>query len=248
MTFQDHYSSRASEYARARPTYPPALFAHLAALAPANDLAWDCGTGSGQAALGLISRFRHVVATDPSAAQLAESPPHARISFRVASESASGLAPASAGLVTAAQAAHWYDLYAFNAEARRVLRPRGVVAVWCYGLCRIAPAIDHLLDRFSSMTVGPHWPPERRYVDHAYRTLPFPFAELRFPSFAMEHWWTLGDLAAYVATWSAVARYSRQTGIDPVPRFLDAVAPLWGSPDRPRRTRWPLSGRIGRAP
>jgi SAM-dependent methyltransferase len=246
VTFHDHYSSRALAYAHARPTYPPALFRHLASLVPTRGLAWDCGTGSGQAAVGLATCFRRVVATDPSTAQLAESAPHARITFRAALESDSGLARASADLVVAAQAAHWFDLDAFYAEARRVLRPGGVAAVWCYGLCRITPAIDDLFDRFSSKTVGRHWPPERHYVDEGYRTLPFPFPELRFPSVSMEHWWTLREMMAYVETWSAVARYAAQTGTDPVPSLVDAIAPLWGSPDRPRRLRWPLSGRIGR--
>jgi hypothetical protein len=76
MTFQDHFSGHASDYARARPRYPPALFGALAVLAPGRSLAWDAGTGNGQAAAGLAEHFTCVVATDPSAAQLAEAAPH----------------------------------------------------------------------------------------------------------------------------------------------------------------------------
>lgn len=47
MSFKDHFSARASDYARYRPRYPEALFEFLAALAPARETAWDCGTGSG---------------------------------------------------------------------------------------------------------------------------------------------------------------------------------------------------------
>ena len=53
MTFPDHFSDHADRYEAFRPTYPDALFAYLATLAPSHDLAWDCATGNGQAALGL---------------------------------------------------------------------------------------------------------------------------------------------------------------------------------------------------
>ncbi len=246
MAFQDHYSARASRYARARPTYPATLFEHLAALCPGRDLAWDCGTGNGQAAVGLAAHFRTVVATDPSTAQLAAAVPHPRVRYREASEAVSDLAPASVDLATAAQAAHWFDLDAFYAEVRRVLRPGGVVAVWCYGLCRVAPAINQLLDHFSFETVGRFWPEDRRYVDSAYRTLPFPFPALPFPEAAMEQSWTLADLGAFLETWSAVMRFTSARGIDPVPVFLESLALLWGPPEQPRLVRWPISGHIGR--
>src|SRR5262245_41335163 len=129
MTFHDHFSTRASIYARARPSYPPSLFAELATLAPGHRLAWDCGTGNGQAARGLATHFDQVVATDPSAPQLAQAPPHPKIEFRLAEERDCGLPPRSVDLATAAQAAHWFDLQAYYAEARRVLRPGGVIAI-----------------------------------------------------------------------------------------------------------------------
>jgi hypothetical protein len=49
-------------------------------------------------------------------------------------------------------------------------RPRGVLAVWCYGACT--------LDDFYSNVVGPYWPAERIHVESGYRTLPFPKPEL----------------------------------------------------------------------
>lgn len=70
MGFGDHFSAQAKQYAAFRPTYPPELVAYLAQLAPGRELAWDCGTGQGQAARLLAAEFRQVVATDASAAQL----------------------------------------------------------------------------------------------------------------------------------------------------------------------------------
>jgi hypothetical protein len=52
MTFSDHFSDHADRYKAYRPTYPDELFTYLASLVPDHDLAWDCATGNGQAALG----------------------------------------------------------------------------------------------------------------------------------------------------------------------------------------------------
>jgi ubiquinone/menaquinone biosynthesis C-methylase UbiE len=129
MAFKDHFSDRAAGYARARPRYPPQLFSALAGLTGARRLAWDCGTGNGQAAIGLAEHFDRVHATDASAAQLRQAEAHPRIRYEEAPESASGLAGHSADLVTVAQAAHWFDLDAFYREVNRVLRPGGVLAL-----------------------------------------------------------------------------------------------------------------------
>jgi trans-aconitate methyltransferase len=104
----DHFSGHAAHYARHRPSYPPQLFAWLAAQAPAADLAWDCATGNGQAALALAEHFRQVHATDLSAEQLAQATPHPRITYRQGPAEASGLADRSCDLVTVAQALHWF--------------------------------------------------------------------------------------------------------------------------------------------
>src|SRR5262245_23396623 len=61
MTFRDHFSRQATDYAKFRPRYPQELFDYLGSIAPGRHLAWDCGTGSGQAAVGLASVFNHVI-------------------------------------------------------------------------------------------------------------------------------------------------------------------------------------------
>jgi SAM-dependent methyltransferase len=246
MSFKDHFSTQAATYARARPSYPPALFANLARLAPGRALAWDAGTGNGQAAVALAAQFERVVATEPSAAQLARAVPHARVSYYQSAETAPMLGDASTDLVTVAQAAHWFDRPKFYAEVKRVLRPAGVVALWTYGLCEVTPEIDATVFRFYNGPIGPYWPPERHHPETGYRELDFAFAEQPFPAAAMELEWTLAEFATYLRTWSAVARFVEEKGFDPVAALESELAPLWGGATR--KVSWPLSGRLGRVP
>lgn len=246
--FKDHFSERAAEYARFRPRYPVELFDFLASLTPRRELAWDCGTGNGQAAVGLAAHFERVIATDASRDQIARAEPHARVTYRVAAEADSGLGAGSVDLVTVAQALHWLDVEAFYQEARRVLRPEGVIAVWCYALARVNPEVDRLLDQFTYQAVGAYWAPERRHVEAGYRDLPFPFPEQPFPPFRMEHELTLAGFVGFLDTWSAVRRYRAKVGKDPLAPFMAELEPVWGGRGVPRLVRWPLTGRVGRLP
>ncbi|MBS0486724.1 MAG: class I SAM-dependent methyltransferase, partial [Proteobacteria bacterium] len=182
--FKDHFSGHAGIYREARPTYPPALFAWLARQAPDTELAWDCGCGNGQATVALASHFARVVGTDPSANQIAQAEPGANIEYRVEPAERSSLAGGSVSLVSVAQALHWFDPARFYAEAKRVLKPGGVIAAWAYSDCTTGDAaIDRIKDRLYVDLTGPYWPPERVHVDAGYRTLPFPFAEIPAPEF-----------------------------------------------------------------
>ncbi|HVS03569.1 MAG TPA: class I SAM-dependent methyltransferase, partial [Thermoanaerobaculia bacterium] len=223
------------------------LFDLLAELAPARALAWDCATGSGQAAVALAERFARVVATDASRQQLAHATAHPRVAYRLARAEASGLESDSADLLTVAQAVHWFDLDAFWPEARRVVRPGGLVAVWGYdrrltlGEAALDAAMQELYRRLDA-----YWPPERWILEGGYRSLPFPFAELPAPRLDMQAELDLAALTGYCRTWSAVRRYLQARGEDPVAAWEEEVRPLWGDPPRRRTARWVLGLRLGR--
>ncbi|HEY6893543.1 MAG TPA: class I SAM-dependent methyltransferase, partial [Rhodanobacteraceae bacterium] len=116
MTFHDHFSGHAPTYRDARPLYPPALFDWLAREASAHTLAWDAGCGNGQASVSLAERFARVVATDPSASQIANAERRDNVEYRVEPAEQCSLDSASADLVTVAQALHWFDFPRFFAE------------------------------------------------------------------------------------------------------------------------------------
>lgn len=260
-SFEDHFSTLAAAYARHRPQYPPELFDFLASCAPARRLVWDVGTGNGQAAAALAERFERVLATDASAAQIAQAAPHERVVFaaepaeRTSLPSAGGGGATGAGgasaaagvdLITVAQAVHWFDLDAFYAEVRRVAGPRAVLAVWCYKGGLIDPRIDELMQYFYTDVVGSYWSPRVRLADENYRSLPFPFAELPAPEFVAVARWRLDDLLGYLATWSAVQTFAHVHRRDPRDLIREPLAALWGDANTVREVRWRLGLRVGR--
>jgi len=245
--FQDHFGSIAADYAQSRPSYPPGLYEWLASQCRSQDVAWDCGTGSGQVATRLAGHFRHVIATDASAGQIAQAVQHPRVEYRVALAENSGLDDCCADLVVVAQALHWFDLDRFYAEVRRVLKPKGFIAAWSYGVLSIDDAaIDALVQGFCRDTVGPYWPPERHHVETAYCELDFPFVPVPTPAFSMHANWTLEKLLGYFRSWSATARFIEDKGFDPVSRLASSLQVLWGDPHQERAVDWPLALLLGR--
>ena len=190
MTFKDHFSKQAADYAKFRPRYPRELFEYLGSVAPSRALAWDCATGNGQAAVELAKVFDRVIATDASEKQIANAEPHERVEYRMASAEESGLESGTIDLIMVAQALHWFDLGSFYAEVRRVLKNNGVFAASAYNLLHVEPAIDEVVNRYYYEVVGPFWPPERKLVEQ-FADLPFPFHKVDAPKFEMTAQWDL---------------------------------------------------------
>jgi SAM-dependent methyltransferase len=247
VNFKDHFSAQASDYARFRPRYPAELFAYLAEICHERNLAWDCATGNGQAATALAEHFGHVTATDASVKQIEKAELHSRITYRVAAAEQSGLETSSCDLVTVAQALHWFDLTAFHAEVKRVLKPAGVLAVWNYTFLQITPEIDALVKHFYDEIVGPFWPPERKLVEKGYREMPFPFQEVEPPHFRMIARWSLEELLGYLRTWSATQRYMQANASDPLVPLDRDIANIWGNREIKRPVLWPLELRVGQS-
>ncbi|MFT3709893.1 MAG: methyltransferase domain-containing protein [Archangium sp.] len=241
----DTFSRIAGTYAQFRPRYPRELFDALASLAPQRTLAWDCATGSGQAASELVNVVERVVATDRSTELLAQAAPHPRIEYRVADALASGLEDHSVGLITVANALHWFAGPAFEREARRVAVAGGVVAAWGLSIQSITPPLDAVLTRLHDELLRPFWLDANWIVHEGYRRLPFDFERLPPPPIAMHTSARLDELLGYLRTWSAVVKYREARGLDPVSLVEAELREHWGAEER-RTVHWRLGLVVGR--
>lgn len=243
---KDHFSSQAGEYSKFRPQYPEELIKYISSLSLKNDLAWDCATGSGQAAIHLVKYFKQVIASDASAKQIENASPHENISYKIFRAEKTEIESGSVDLVVVAQALHWLKIHKFYSEAKRVLKPDGIIAVWFYQLPLITPAVDKIIRKFYSKTIGKYWPPERQMIDDNYSSIPFPFKKLYSPQFKMKSLWSFEDLTGYLSTWSAVKRFEKAKGKDPVNLITKDLMNCFGEVDNIFEVNWPLTVWIGK--
>jgi SAM-dependent methyltransferase len=242
---KDHFSPHAAQYAQFRPEYPTELFQYLYKNLNALDAAWDVGTGNGQVAKQLSERFKQVYATDISARQLENAAPALNIDYAIGAAEKCHQPSQSFNLITAGQAAHWFQHELFYREVNRVLRPGGLVALFGYRLLEINADINPLLQAFYTHTIGPYWDAERQHVDAAYQSFPFPFDEIPAPTFHMPYSWKKSHFLGYLRTWSAVQQYFQQNGQDPVLILEAALAEKWPD-EQEKMVRFPVFMRLGR--
>jgi len=239
----DHFSKQATDYAAGRPTYPDALFKHLANLVSDHHLAWDCATGNGQAVDGLTHYFTHIVATDISQPLLDQATRYPNATYKLAPAEQSGLDDHSVDLITVAQALHWFDLDKFWNEVDRVLKPGGILAFWGYNWPEIDTSIDDALKTLKT-EISSYWPARSAILHNEYRDVAPPFAELATPAFTFTANWDQETFLAHVRSWSAV-RYKREKEGDAFyEQFANRIVHVWG--DEIRHVSWPLVVRVFR--
>lgn len=221
---------QAEVYAQFRPAYPPELYSEVYSFANllSCETALDVATGSGQAAVELAKTFKKVYAIDPSKEQLAQAVTSPNIVYSVGTAEALGFAPSSIDLITVGNALHWFDLKAFYSECRRILRPHGCLAAWCYGLFDVPsyPKAHAALIQLHTEKLGQYWDERRKLVDSGYvdmePSFPSEFKNVIRKTLTMESNSTLREVVGYVSSWSSYATFKRVHGnslVDPVVEF-----------------------------
>jgi len=244
---RNHFSGHADDYSRYRPHYPAELYDYLADLCSKHSLVWDCATGNGQAARGLSEYFQHIYASDISPQQLNQAPAKNNITYREESAYNCSLENDSTDLITVAQAVHWFDLPDFYAEAKRVLKPDGVIALWTYDRIYFKnEELNRILSYFYNDLVVDYWSFDRSHIENGYSTLDFPFAEINTPKFTIRHEWDAQQVINYLYTWSSVRNYMKQNDDDPIEQIKDELWKFWGDENDTRSVLWDLHLRVGR--
>ncbi len=245
-SFKDHFSTQSSDYSKYRPDYPQELYDFILSEVKECKTAWDCGTGNGQAAIVLSRYFEKVYATDPSAEQIKNATQKSNIEYRVASAENSTLPDKSVDLITVAQALHWFDFTKFFAEVKRVAKPDAIIAVWSYELCKVDEEIDKVFMHFYHGILENYWAPERKHVENAYSSIPFPFTEVKENVFYMKKQWNLHDFMGYLSTWSAVQKYIKTNGTNPLELVVKDFEKAWINPSAVKEVSFPVTVKTGR--
>jgi hypothetical protein len=142
-------------------------------------------------------------------------------------------------------ALHWFDFEKFYAEVNRVTQPGAGFIAWAYAPFRSEPAIDDILDNFAYNILGPYWDEERKWVDEQYKTIPFPFEEIKAPTLEISVNWTLEQFTGFLHSWSSVQHFVNQAQSDPVNIILQQLKTLW-QPGEIKQLIFPLFIRAGR--
>lgn len=133
----ERFTDRAGDYAAARPGYPEAIAATLIdeLKLPPQAVVADIGSGTGLSCEPFLRAGLTVIGVEPNEAMRAEGDrqlaPFARFRSVSGTAEATTLPEASADLLIAAQAFHWFDIGAARTEALRILkRPPLVALIW----------------------------------------------------------------------------------------------------------------------
>ena len=136
------------DYIKFRPVYPETVAKIITSYmrdkqSTLFDMALDVACGSGQSTFLLCEYFQRVVGMDISETQIEQAKlkccqsdyqSKTNVEFIVGDAHRLPIESASVDLLTCATAWHWLDPEKFYAEAKRVLKPRGCIAVYGHGM------------------------------------------------------------------------------------------------------------------
>lgn len=242
---KDNFSKQSDLYAKYRPVYPQALYSFLMSLVEHKNVAWDCATGNGQVANELANYFDTVYATDISEQQIKNADQKDNVIYRVERAESTSFDNNRFDLITVAQAIHWFNFERFYQEVNRTIKQHGVLAVIGYGLLKIDPSTDKIINHFYHNIIGPYWDKERKFIDEYYQTIPFPFKEITSPQISNYLDWTRDELLGYLETWSAVQHYKKSENSNPLDFMSEKLKKAWPD-DNSKKIQFPLLLRVAR--
>jgi ubiquinone/menaquinone biosynthesis C-methylase UbiE len=225
---KDNFSIQSKEYSQFRPGYPEELINFILDHTKGRSEVWDCATGNGQVASMLSEHFEKVYATDLSETQLLSAVQKNNIIYSTGRAEETTFNDNQFDLITVGQAAHWFNFTLFYNEVLRILKPGGTLALFGYMLPSFNKDIDEVIHEFYEGVLGNYWDPERKMVDDAYTSIPFPFNKITNEGFNRSYDWNFEQTIGFFSTWSAVQHYKKANGTDPLELLAEPLRKAWG--------------------
>lgn len=253
-TFRTFTPAQSSDYAQHRRDYHPSLYqaiiGHHTATGGQLGTVVDVGCGPGTATRSLAAHFDAAVGLDQGESMIATArslggttASSSAVRFEVSSAESLGadlaggdaVRDGSVDLVTAATAAHWFDMAGFWGAAARVLRPGGTVAVWASGgpqanaattpmAAEVQAAVRRMME-----SLGAYVADGNQLVHDLYMGLPLPWevepavAEFDEASFVRREWGT-GAEGSLPATQFLAS--SPPASLDAMEKVLGTTSPV----------------------
>lgn len=246
MEHHKFFDDKSDIYRNSRPTYNKALLEFVSSLPKDRELAWDCATGNGQAAVGLAHYFSKVIATDVSPSQIAHAISSDKVEYFVQEVETPTLLDASVDLISVAQALHWFDYDKYWPVVDRVLKTGGAFAAWGYDWFSISAAIDKVIQVSVLDDIFSYWAPQNQILWGGYKTVNFPYQKIETPKLTLSMQWNLDQLFSYIHSWSATRRCMEQRGEQFLVDARKCVANVWGDAHTLRSVVMPLHILAGR--
>ncbi|MED7789430.1 class I SAM-dependent methyltransferase [Francisella sp. 19X1-34] len=209
-TFNSEY------YQKASPSTPTEIIDYLKRYIPSNRKAWDCGTGNGQTAIKLAKFIDNIHATDISKNQLSRAFTHPNIKYFETDESNSMFDDESVDLITASQAAHWFDIPKFRKECLRILKQNGVVAIWTYHReIQINGKTEVIYEDFLN-TISSYFLKGPGYYTDIYKNINFNLPILKAPKFKQIKQMHFNDFIKFLKSISGYTEYFKKNKRCPI--------------------------------
>ncbi|WP_150468401.1 class I SAM-dependent methyltransferase [Francisella sp. SYW-9] len=229
-------------YKKARPSAPTEIIDYLKSNTITHKKAWDCGTGNGQTAIKLAEFIDDIHATDISKAQLSKAFTNPNIKYFQAPENKSMFENESVDLITSSQAAHWFDIQKFEQECLRILKPKGIVAIWAYHYdITINKQIEIIYQDFLKL-IWPYVPIGGNHITNHYRNINLSLTKLSTPQFKLIKQMNLCDFIELLKSFSAYKEYVEKFEECPITKFgfYDKLKKSWGEASKTYNVTWPV--------
>lgn len=148
---EEKFTGKADFYDKYRPSYPDSLIDWLYEKTNA-DTAADIGAGTGKFTSCLLRKPWKITAVEPNSDMREKLVKLSGVNVISTSAENTGIEQGSIGLITTAQAFHWFDEELFKKECIRILKPNGRLAVIFnsryYKDCPISSERDEICQRY----------------------------------------------------------------------------------------------------